>query len=42
MEKTIITLKNGKKMHITRYESYHFTYEHIIKKIIEKGAIKNG
>lgn len=41
VEKTVITLKNGKKMHITRNDYYHFTYEHIIEKIIEKGVIKN-
>lgn len=41
VEKTIITLKNGKKMRVTRNDYYHFTYEHIIEEIIGKGVIKN-
>lgn len=40
MEKTVIHLKNGKNIRIKRKEQYHFTYEHIIKKIIDTGIIK--
>lgn len=40
MEKTVIHLKNGKTIRIKRKEQYHFTYEHIVKEIIDTGAIK--
>lgn len=39
MEKTIIRLKNGKKIKIKRGEQYHFTYEYIVKEILDKGKI---
>ena len=35
VEKTIIALKNGKKIRKKRNESYHYTYEHIVEKIID-------
>lgn len=42
VEKTIITLKTGEKIHIKRNDYYHFTYEHVIREIIEKGVIENA
>ena len=38
-EKTVIRMKNGKKIRIKRGESYHFTYEHLVKEIIDMGVI---
>ncbi len=35
IEKTDILLKNGKHIRIKRKEQYHYTYEHIIKEIID-------
>lgn len=40
VEKTVIRLKNGKTMRIKRTEQYHFTYEHIVKKIIDTGVVQ--
>ena len=40
IEKTRIHLKNRKKIKIKRKKYYHFTYEHIIKEIINTGIIK--
>lgn len=37
IEKTTITLKNGKKLHMTRHDTYHFTYEYTISNGIDKG-----
>lgn len=39
MEKTVIKMKNGKKIKIKRGESYHFTYEHLVKNIIDTGVV---
>lgn len=39
MEKTVITMKNGKKIKIKRGESYYFTYEHVVKEIIDTGVV---
>jgi len=39
MEKTTIRMKNGKKINIRRSESYHFTYEHLVKEIIDTGIV---
>lgn len=41
MEKTVVYMKNGKKIKIKRKEQYHFTYEHIIKDAIDTGIIQN-
>lgn len=41
MEKTVIHLKNRKPIRIKLKEQYHFTYEHIIKEIIDIGIIEN-
>ena len=38
-EKTVIKMKNGKKIRIKRDESYHFTYEHLIKEIIDTSVV---
>lgn len=37
IERTSIKMKNGKTIKIKRNESYYFTYEHIIKDIIDTG-----
>lgn len=42
MEKTIITMKNGKRIKIKRRKSYHFTYEYLVKEIIDSGIISNS
>ena len=39
-EKTIIEMKNGRKIRIKRGEAYHFTYEHIVKEIIDTGVVE--
>ena len=39
MEKTVIKMKNRKKIRLKRNESYHFTYEHLIKEIIDTGVV---
>lgn len=39
IEKTVIKMKNGKKIRIKRGESYHFTYEHLVKEIIDTGVV---
>lgn len=39
MERTTIILKNGKKIRKKRNESYHYTYEHIVKKIIDEKVV---
>lgn len=41
MEKTVIRLKNGKTIRIKRDNQFYFTYEHIIKKIIDTGIIED-
>lgn len=41
MEKTVIKMKNGKKIKIKRGESYHFTYEHVVKEIIDTGVVSD-
>ena len=38
IEKT--EMKNGKKIRIKRGEAYHFTYEHIVKEIIDTGVVE--
>lgn len=39
IEKTTITLKNGKKIHLINKDYYKFTYEHVVKEFIDKGTI---
>lgn len=38
-EKSVIELKNGKKIKIKRNGSYHFTYGHLVKEIIDTGVV---
>lgn len=40
IEKTVIKLKNGKKIKIKRNKQYHFTYEHLVKEIIDTGVVE--
>lgn len=37
LEKTIITLKTGKRLKFKKTEQYHFTYKHIIERILDDG-----
>ena len=39
-EKTLVILKNKKRLKFNRKEQYHFTYCHIIKNVIEDGFTK--
>lgn len=41
VEKTKIILKSGKSYKFKRTDEFHFTYEHIIKRIIDTGIIEN-
>lgn len=40
VERTKVILKNGKSYKFKRKDDYHFTYEHIIKEIIDTGIIE--
>lgn len=40
IEKTIVSLNNGKKMKITVKDYYNYTYAHIIEKVIDTGELK--
>ena len=40
IEKTVIHLSNGKSIRIKRKEQYHFTYEYIVKEIIDTDIIQ--
>lgn len=35
IERTVITLKGGSKIHVKHRDYYHFTYEHIVKDILK-------
>lgn len=38
-EKTIVKLKNGKRIKIKRHQYYNYTYSHIIERVIDSGVI---
>lgn len=40
VEKTTIKLKNGKQLKFKKFEQYHFTYTHIIKRVLDDGLNK--
>lgn len=40
IEKTVVTLNNGKKLKLTSKDYYHYTYAHIIEKVIDTGVLK--
>jgi hypothetical protein len=39
IEKTVFALKNNKKIKVLKPETYNYTYQHIIEKIIDSGCI---
>lgn len=42
LEKTVITLNNGKKLKFRKHGQYNFTYLHIIQEILDSDCIKEG
>lgn len=40
IEKTIIVLGDGKRIRVKRRKSYHYTYSHIVEKMIDTGRIE--
>ena len=41
IERTRITLRNGKKIRLKKTEYYHYTYIHIVERMISSGNIDN-